>query len=188
MNVHMNKRTENIFGRLPVTVHRIEWLFQLQPENFGRRVIFHQQLAILQQRMILSSDDAWATKLLGMFKTETLVAVLSTKRATATARLNASVLLSKCSLTGPLLGKVLRKIACLCQQQQTVSSTHWMDWVRAVYGTVHKLDSVSRRNLWSGLSNIEQSTCNSEQRMLLVDMRASLLVAMLPDIKGTLAI
>ncbi|XP_052895760.1 uncharacterized protein LOC128302948 [Anopheles moucheti] len=180
-NVRPDKRAENVFGRLPVTVHRIQWLFQLQPDSIDEKLIFHQQIAILQERMILSGDDAWATELLAMFKPETLITVLSTKRATATARLNASVLLSRNSLTGKQLSKVLRKIACLGQQQQTVSAAHWMDWVRAVYGTVHTLDSVSRRKLWCGLANIEQSTCSVEQRMLLVDIRASLLVAMLPD-------
>uniref|UniRef100_A0A182WKM7 Uncharacterized protein n=1 Tax=Anopheles minimus TaxID=112268 RepID=A0A182WKM7_9DIPT len=183
-SVVIHKRAEKVFGRLPVTVHRIEWLLHLQPDSFGEKLIFHQQLAILQERTILSSDDVWASKLLAMFKTETLFTVLCTKRASTTARSNASVLLAKCCLSGKLLGRVLKKIASLCQQQQqSVSSTDWVDWVRAVYGTVQTLDRVSRRNLWSGLSNIEQSTCSSEQRMLLVDMRASLLVAMLPDMK-----
>uniref|UniRef100_A0A182LT29 Uncharacterized protein n=1 Tax=Anopheles culicifacies TaxID=139723 RepID=A0A182LT29_9DIPT len=181
--VQTHKRAEKVFGRLPVTVHRIQWMLHLPPDSFGEQLIFHQQLAILQERMILSSDDAWATKLLAMFDAETLVSVLRTKRASATAHLNASVLLSKCSLTGPLLGRVLRKIASICHQRPSVSSALWVDWVRAVYGTVQTLDSVSRRNLWLGLSKIEPSTCSCEQRMLLVDIRASLLVAMLPGMK-----
>ncbi|XP_050072871.1 uncharacterized protein LOC126560964 [Anopheles maculipalpis] len=182
------KTAENVFGRLPVTVHRIEWLLQLRSENFDEKLIFHQQIAILQERTILWSDDVWATKLLTMFSTKTLLAVLSTKKAPATARSNASVLLSKCSLTGRFLKKVLSKLASICQQQQQQQSdetaTDWMNWLRAIYGTVHTMDGTSRRNLWCGLSNIEQWMCSNEQRMLLVDLRASLLVAMLPDGKA----
>uniref|UniRef100_A0A182YCZ9 Uncharacterized protein n=1 Tax=Anopheles stephensi TaxID=30069 RepID=A0A182YCZ9_ANOST len=188
--VQAHKAAENFFGRLPVTVHRIEWLLQLPSNHFGERFIFHQQMAILQERTILCSDDVWATKLLTMFSSKTLVAVLSTGKASATARSNASVLLSKCSLAGPLLKTVLRNIASICRQQRSGgenASHDWMNWVRAVYGTVHTLDSVSSRNLWCELSLIEQqSTCSSsEQRMLLVDLRASLLVAMLPGSKAT---
>lgn len=181
-SVQTNKTADNVFGRLPVTVHRIEWLLQLPLENFGEKLIFHQQIAILQERTILCSDDAWATKLLTMFSAKTLVAVLSAKKANDTARSNASVLLAKCSLTRPLLKTVLRKLASICQQQQNEEiATDWMNWVRAVYGTVHTMDGVSRRALWCALTNVEQWTCSGEQRMLLVDLRASLLVAMLPD-------
>uniref|UniRef100_A0A182NIK4 Uncharacterized protein n=1 Tax=Anopheles dirus TaxID=7168 RepID=A0A182NIK4_9DIPT len=180
------KTEADMFGRLPATVQRIQWL-QLQPHGFKATLIFHQQIEMLDERPILACDVGRTDGLVATLGTETLVAVLSAKRATATARYNASVLLSKCSLSGTLLRKVLRQIAYACQQQGQRATGCWMDWVRAVYGSVQTLDTVSRRSLWADLSAIEQTACGSEQRLLLVDTRATLLLDMIPKQTGTVA-
>uniref|UniRef100_A0A182K7X4 Uncharacterized protein n=1 Tax=Anopheles christyi TaxID=43041 RepID=A0A182K7X4_9DIPT len=181
-----SRRAETIFGRLPVTIHRIQWL-QLQPDDFGPRLIFNQQLAILHEASVLSIDETSTSILLAMFGAKTLIKVLSTKRATATARLNASVLLSKRNLTRPQLHVVLKQIDCCTNTSQKMMTDHWTDWVRAVYGTVPMLDSATRLRLWSRLAKVEQTTySNEQQRLLLVDMCASLLVAMIPEMNPAL--
>ncbi|XP_061501426.1 uncharacterized protein LOC133391384 [Anopheles gambiae] len=184
-HVYDGKRAQAIFGRLPATLHRIQWL-QLQPDDFGAQLIFHQQLAILQERSVLSGDETRTSLLVAMFDTQTLVRVLSMKKVTATARLNASVLLSKRKLTGQHLHVALRRIGSSCTGAQGVPDC-WTHWVRAVYGTVPVLDSATRRQLWSRLATVEPAVCTSEQRLLLVDMRASLLVAMIPETNRALA-
>uniref|UniRef100_A0A182P5J2 Uncharacterized protein n=1 Tax=Anopheles epiroticus TaxID=199890 RepID=A0A182P5J2_9DIPT len=172
-------KTQTMFGRLPVTVNRLQWL-QQQPDDFGSQLIFRQQLAMLQERSIWSGDETRTGLLYSTFTTETLVRILATEKATATARLNASVLLSKRNLAGRQLHVVVKQIV-YCAQGQHTTPERWTNWVRAVYGTAPRLDKVTRRRLLSGLSTIEQSACSKEERLLLVDIRARLLVAMIPD-------
>ncbi|XP_053674487.1 uncharacterized protein LOC128724791 [Anopheles nili] len=180
-SVPAGKTANNIFGRLPVTIHRIQWL-QLQPDDFKSKLMFHQLLAILHDDASLATDTVAAAALLAIFDTNSLIAVLFSKRATAIAQSNASLLLSRCSLSGPPLKKVLRQIMAICGKQQNHPlDEDWVYWVRAVYGSVHTLDGASLRRLWDVLRTIEQAACSIEQQLLVVDTFANLLVHMIPE-------
>uniref|UniRef100_A0A182JCR1 Uncharacterized protein n=1 Tax=Anopheles atroparvus TaxID=41427 RepID=A0A182JCR1_ANOAO len=176
----------NIFGRLPATAQRIQWI-QLQSDHFRAEYIFHQQLGILQERYIVTADEGLVHSLLAIFQTDTLLEVLASKQASPMARRNASVLLSRCSLTGPGLQKVLRQIKRSQKQDQGASNPGPIcNWVRAVHGSVQGLNDGSKRVLWTALSTIHKTTrCSDEQRLLLVDTKASLLVSMMHKMEDT---
>uniref|UniRef100_A0A182QVB8 Uncharacterized protein n=1 Tax=Anopheles farauti TaxID=69004 RepID=A0A182QVB8_9DIPT len=126
------KAVENMFGRLPATINRIQWL-QLQPHGFKATLIFHQQIEMLQEQPILSCEDDRTAVLIAVLSTETLVKVLSLKQTSEMARFNASVLLSKSSLPVTLLRKVLKQIAFACQLEQRASG-RWMYWYSSFIG------------------------------------------------------
>ncbi|KFB43871.1 hypothetical protein ZHAS_00011604 [Anopheles sinensis] len=179
LNIVYHKRWKLPSFVLKHFVDGLSWI-QLQPDEFRTKFIFHQQLDILKERFIVTGDDGLIHSLLTIFKPDTLIKILSTKQASPIARRNASVLLSKRSLAESALQRVMLHITRSQEQKSAHNTGTICDWVRAVHGSVPTLTDGSKRVLWNALSTIDQTVVRSdEQRLLLVDTKASLLVSMM---------
>ncbi|XP_052859788.1 uncharacterized protein LOC128267036 [Anopheles cruzii] len=165
----------NMFGRLPVTIQRIQWI-KLQPRGFRELCIVHQQYEFLRDVYIVTWDEKLLTSLQSTFSVTTLMTVMHGKRFSCRARANASWLLSKRALPGTQLAKVYHNIRRHIRQP----TGRWMYWARAIYGSIDGLDTATKRTLWAELTTASGRE-SEEENCLIFELQARLLISMLSE-------
>ncbi|XP_058066182.1 uncharacterized protein LOC131215803 [Anopheles bellator] len=165
----------NIFGRLPVTIQRIQWI-KLQPRGFRELCIVHQQYEFLRDVYIVTWDEKLLTTMQSSFSVTTLMTVIHGKRFSCRARVNASWLLSKRALPGTQLTKVYHNITRHIHKP----TDSWMYWARAIYGSIDGMDTAKKRTLWAELTTASGKD-NEEVKCLVFELQARLLISMLSE-------
>ncbi|XP_050098316.1 uncharacterized protein LOC126579087 [Anopheles aquasalis] len=169
----------NIFGRLPVTIERIQWI-KLQPRGMRAQLIVQQQLEFLQEGNVALFDERILATLQSTITTDTLFLGLFGSRSTNQGRFCASLLLSKRTLACSRLARVHSNIRRNANQRP---NDQWVDWIRAIYGSVEGLDRASRRALLGQIGDVPLSGEFDEQYSIVFELRARLMVSLLDAAK-----
>ncbi|ETN58262.1 hypothetical protein AND_010155 [Anopheles darlingi] len=167
--------TVNIFGRLPVTIERIQWI-KLQPRGMRQQLIVQQQLEFLQEGTVGLFDERILTTLQSTISTDTLFLALFGSHITNRGRFCASLLLSKRALSGTRLARVHNNIRRNLSHRP---SDQWLDLIRAIYGSVDGLDRTSKRALLAQLGDVLLPGESDEQVSIIFELRARLLISLL---------
>ncbi|XP_035788665.1 uncharacterized protein LOC118464965 [Anopheles albimanus] len=167
--------TANIFGRLPVTIERIQWI-KLQPRGMRQQLIVQQQFEFLQEGYVALFDERILTTLQSTISTDTLFLGIFGSRITSRGRFCASLLLSKRTLSGTRLARMHNNIKRNVNHR---SIDQWLDWTRAIYGSVDGLDRASRRSLLAHLDGVPLSGDFDQLFSIVFELRARLLASLL---------